>query len=142
MNNISITINQLLKDTILNNPNIGNSYINPHFNTKYGLDFIISEILFVLKIGIAWRDVRGPILWSSLYWHHLKFINNNIYKSAYDNILSTYLAKIGFINGIIIDSSFFQNKFGKNKIARNKFSNIIPTNNSIYRKYIQYSHIK
>ena len=121
MKNINITINELLKNTIIENPFIGHSYAFPHFNTKYDLDLIISEILYILKTGISWRDLRSSINWSSLYFHHRKFIIHNIYKLAFDNILSLYISKIKNINGLLIDSSFFQNKFGRNKIARNKF---------------------
>lgn len=121
MEHIKLSLKNELVQAIHKNPIIGNYYLKPHFNTKYKLDHIIDEILFVLKTGVAWRDLRSTINWSTVYWHHQRFVKNNIYKSTYANILDFYFTQIKSVNGIIVDSSFFQNKFGKNKIARNKF---------------------
>lgn len=121
MRHINLSIKNELIKTIMNDQNIGRYYLHPHFNTKFTLSSIIDEILFILKTGISWRNLRSPINWNTIYFHHLRFVRFDIYKKTYDNILSFYLNKISFINGIIVDSSFFQNRFGKNNIARNKY---------------------
>lgn len=121
MERINLSIKNELSKTILNDPNIGKFYRFKHWNTKYSLEQIIDDILYVLKTGISWRDIRSSINWSTIFFHHSRFCKFNIYRNTYRNILNFYFDKIKTINGIIIDSSFFQNKFGKNNIARNKF---------------------
>ena len=79
----------------------------------HSLDDIITEIIYVLKTGISWRNLRLHINYNSIYYHFKRFVNNNIFIDAYNSILNSYLQKIKKINGIIIDSSFIQNKFGK-----------------------------
>jgi transposase len=91
------------------------------FQKKHSLNNIITEIIYVLKTGISWRNLRSSINYNSIYYHFKRFINNNIFIDAYNSILNLYLQKIKKINGIIIDSSFIQNKFGKGNIKRNKF---------------------
>jgi len=119
-NKLNISIIGLLKETILKNKIIGHTYINIYGNTKYSLDDILNEIIYVLKTGVSWRQLRSSINYNTLFWHFNRFVKNNIFKSAYDNLYNYYLTKIKSINGIIIDSSFVQNKLGKN-FPRNKY---------------------
>jgi hypothetical protein len=119
-----ISIIELLKLTIFKNKDIGYKYTNKHFNSIYSLDIILNEIIYILKTGISWRHLRtlnSPINWNTIYFHFNRFVKNNIFVSSYNVLLSHYLNSIKNINGILVDSSFFQNKFGKNGISRNKF---------------------
>jgi transposase len=118
-----ISIIDLIKETIFENKNIGQKYLTKHFNSIYSLDFILQEIIFVLKTGVPWRNLRSNnnIHWNTVYFHFNRLIKNDIFSTAYSNLHSLYISKIKKINGIVVDSSFFQNKFGKNNISRNKF---------------------
>lgn len=79
---------------------------------------MILDILYILKTGICWRNIKSHINWNTLYWHYKKFIKFDIFKKTYLALVHK-CNKIGNIH--IIDSTFIVNKFGKNKIARNTF---------------------
>lgn len=121
MNLNKLKIEDIIYDTILKNKNMGHFYTNNYISKKHSLNDIITEIIYVLKTGISWRNLRSHINYNSIYYHFKRFVNNNIFIDAYNSILNSYLQKIKNINGIIIDSSFIQNKFGKGNIKRNKF---------------------
>jgi transposase len=110
----------IIKDMILKNPFIRQTYIHKHPNTKYSIDTIINDILYVLKTGISWRNVRSIINWNTLYWHFSIMSKCNIFKDVFNNLRNQYISKHD-MSIQIIDSTFIMNKCGKNKIARNKF---------------------
>lgn len=109
-----------IKNFILNHPKLKKYYTNTFPNSKYSLDIIIEDILFVLKSGVSWRDTRSIIKWQSLFWHFQRFSKFNVFKSIFYQLRNLY-SKQNSIELQIIDSTFIMNKFGKNKIARNKF---------------------
>ncbi len=116
-----LKLEEIIYNTIINNKNIGHYYVNNYISKKHSLHTIINEIIYVLKTGISWRNLRSSINYNSIYYHFKRFVDNNIFIDAYNDIFKLYLNKIKNINGIIIDSSFIQNKYGKGNIARNKF---------------------
>ena len=118
MKTIDINIVSLLHKTIINNNKLGKLYVRKHTNQKYTLTEILKEILYILRTGISWRNLKSHIKWQTLYWHFKRFIKYDIFKKAYLSIISS---KIYYTNIHIIDSTFIVNKFGKNNIARNKF---------------------
>ena len=110
-----------MKNVILNNSEIKKLYNITQKHTKYSLDDIIEEILFILKTGISWRNIRSNIHWNSIYFHYKRFVKFNIFKITFFKLRSLFFKNNSSCNIQIIDSSFILNKFGKNKIARNKF---------------------
>ena len=58
-NNLLLT--NALKNVILLNGSIGKFYNIKYPNSKYLLEDIIKDILYALKTGIAWRDLRSHI---------------------------------------------------------------------------------
>jgi len=110
----------IIKDMILKNPFTRQTYIHKHPNTKYSIDTIINDILYVLKTGISWRNVRSIINWNTLYWHFSIMSKCNVFKDVFNNLRNQYISKHD-MSIQIIDSTFIMNKCGKNKIARNKF---------------------
>ena len=117
---INISFGQIIKNIILKNKYLAHSFLYNHPNSKYSIENIIDDILFVLKTGIAWRNIKSQINWHSLYWHYKRLVKFDIFKKTYMILLKIYSSYSNF-NVQIIDSSFIQNKYGKNKIARNKF---------------------
>jgi transposase len=117
---ISISFKEYLKNTILKDKNINKYYLKQYPNSKYKLDDILDDILYVLKTGISWRDLKSSVKWQSVYSHFQRFTKFNIFKKMYLSFRSDY-----FINNKtdiqLIDSTFIMNKFGKNHIARNMF---------------------
>ena len=63
----NLSFKDILKNIIFKTEKLKNSYKN-HPNTKYSLDLIIDELIYVLKTGIAWRNLRSPINYNTLYW--------------------------------------------------------------------------
>jgi transposase len=111
---------KLLTNTILQNADIGHLYQKMHPNSKYKLDDILEEIIYVLKTGISWRNLRSIIPWKSIYFHFQRFVKNGIFKSLYLLLRNKYFAN-NKTHVQIIDSTFIANKCGKDQIARNSF---------------------
>ena len=109
-----------LKDFILSNKSIGKFYSTQFPNSKYSLENILIEILYILKTGISWRDLRSNIKWQTVYFHFKRFTKHNIFKKLYFKLRKVYINTID-TSILSIDSTFIPNKFGKNKIKRNKF---------------------
>jgi transposase len=119
---LNMSFVDMIADTIKSDSKIGKYYKINYTNTKHKLENIIEEIIYVLQTGLAWRKIRSPINYNTLYWHHKRFIKYDIYGKIYRRLFRYYgNNNINSLNIQIIDSSFILNKFGKNKIARNKF---------------------
>ena len=90
---------------------------------KYSLSTIISELFYMLKSGVSYRDYRGPIKRSTLYFHLKFFRDNEIFQKIYISLLLIYFKKnkMGKLKYQIIDSSFIQNINGIDCIGRNKY---------------------
>jgi transposase len=90
-------------------------------NIKYSLDTILNGIEGILKTGMSWRDYDLPIFdkidikWKSIYYHHQKFIKNNVYKNSYIELLKKYMEKRVFckLKFISCDTSYIKNAYGK-----------------------------
>ena len=117
---VKLSFKQILIKTIFKNKNLRKRYCIKSPNQKYSIDLIIDEILYVLKTGLAWRNIRSPVHWNTLYQHFKILVNFKIFDKLFNFFKKVYL-KSHKSNIFIIDSSFIFNKFGKNKIARNKF---------------------
>jgi transposase len=118
--NIKISFKQVLKNIIAKNKILYKFYFLQHPNNKYSIDFIIDEILYILKTGLAWRNIRSAIHWNTLYQHFRTFTKHGIFIKLFNFVKKKYL-NVNKSYIYMIDSTFIFNKFGKNKIARNKF---------------------
>lgn len=77
---LNISFNDVLKNTILTSKLIGKNYRNTYPNSKYTLDDIINELIYVLKTGISWKMLRSEINSKTLYWHFQRFVYANIFE--------------------------------------------------------------
>jgi len=116
----NISFNEILKKIIIDNPKIGIFYRKQYPNSKYSLDDILTEIIYILKNGIAWKNLRSNINGDTLYWHFRRFVSNNIFNSLFiflrDNYFKSHNCSLQ-----IIDSTCIFNKLGRETIARNTF---------------------
>ena len=117
---LNISFINFFKNLVINNKNIGKFYDKKYTNTKYELDDIINGIFYILKTGISWRDSLYFINYNTLYYHYSRFVKYDIFKKIFlklrkQNLLSNKS------NIHLIDSTFILNKFGHNKIKRNKY---------------------
>lgn len=111
-----------LKKIILNCNNIKNTYNNTYSNSKYSLDLIIDELLYFFKSGVSWRYLRSPINSKTLFWHFSRFVKNNIFFKLFKKIVNIFKNNNNNNdNTFLIDSTTIYNKYGINKIGRNKF---------------------
>jgi len=123
LNNIII---KLLIIDIRSNKFLYKSFNFSHNQQKYKIYEYIKEILYVLKTGISWRDIRSNINWNSIYKVYIKLNKYNIFESSYKKaLLNKYLKKGpgNKLKFIITDTTFIQNKNGTNQIGYNKFYN-------------------
>ena len=117
----NFSFEEILKNTIKNSP-INNSYNHSYHNQKYELDDIIKDIIYVLKSGVSWRNIRSNIKWQSLIYHFNRFIKYNIFLKTYKHILKIY-SKIFKPEEQILytDTTFIKNNIGIKHLGRNKF---------------------
>jgi len=116
-----INIINVLCKVIKSDINISKYYTKQYQNSKYSLVCILTDIIYVLKSGVSWRNLRSNINYRTIYYHFQRFVKNNIFYKTFSYIRDKYLEIKQQSNISIIDTSFIQNKFGKNKITRNKF---------------------
>ena len=57
-------ISQVFINIVMKNKVLSRSYSMTFPNTKYSLNVIIDEILYVLRTGISWRNIRSSINWT------------------------------------------------------------------------------
>jgi len=117
---LNLSIIDVIKQTIFKNPILLKYYSHKFPNSKHDLDFILSEIIYVLKTGISWRNLRSRINYNTLYWHFNRFVKNNIFRDSFVYLRNKY-SDFNKTDIQIIDSTFVMNKFGKNNISRNKW---------------------
>ena len=115
----NIDIVQIIKDVIMRTDKLKYTYSKKHPNSKYTLDFIINELIYVLKSGVSWRDLRSEINYNTLYWHFKRFNNCDVFQRAFTICRNRVMKKkLGII---IIDTTIISNKYGRNKVSRKRF---------------------
>lgn len=119
---MNFSIQNEIKKIVLSTKKLKTTYTKQYSNSKYSLDLIIQEILYFLKSGNSWNNLRSPIKSKTLYWHFQKFVSFNIFQRLFSKIRHKYLDKYLHPTAtLLIDSTFVFNKNGINKIGRNKF---------------------
>lgn len=116
---------KLLVKHIKSNQILYKSFNFSHKQQKYSLSEYLIDILYVLKTGIAWRDLRSHINWNSVYKVFIKLNSFKIFEISYGILLNKYFKKSSKykLKYISSDTSFIPNKKGKNLIGYNKFYN-------------------
>ena len=117
---VNCTFYKELISIIQNDKRIGCMYTRNHPNKRYELQRILEMIVYVLRTGIPWRDVRSEINYRSIYFHFRRFVKHQIFEKLFIRLRNHYL-KRSKISLISIDTTFIPNKYGRNKKARNKF---------------------
>ena len=119
---INLIVKCLIKE-IKNTPSLYKSFNFSYKTQKYKLSQILTDILYVLKTGIAWRDIKSDSHWNTLYKAFIKLNKNNILKISYTNLLHKYICKSPSkkLKFISTDTHTVYNKYGYNMINRNKY---------------------
>lgn len=114
---------KLLIRYIKSNKQIYKSFDFSHKQQKYTLREILVDILYVLKTGISWRDLRSHIGWNTVYKRYIMLNNFGVFEICYTDLLKKYLKKgtNKKLKYILTDTSFVQNKKGQDMIGYNKF---------------------
>lgn len=115
-------IKKELKKVIMNSK-LKTTYNKKHPNTHYTLDEILNDIIYVLKTGISWRNLRSKINYRTVFWHYKRFADNNIFNKLFNVLKTKYFksAKFTSITDLLLDSTIIYNKCGITKLGRNKF---------------------
>ena len=94
---LNVSFSEILKKIILSDSKMKYLYTNKFPHSKYSLDNILKEILYVLKTGLSWREIRSPIKWETIYWHFNRLSSRGIFKKLF-----LHLRK-GYVKNHIID---------------------------------------
>lgn len=92
---------------------------------KYSITEYLTDILYVLKTGIAWRDIRSQIGWNSIYKAYRKLVKYGILKDCYTDLVNRHFKNTSYrkLKILITDTSFVPNKNGKELIGKNRYYN-------------------
>lgn len=109
---------QLMKNIVTKlETNKNNKYIR---NKKYDIEEYITGIIEVISNNTSWRKYNGTIDGKILNNKHNYFIKLGVYEELYKVNLKKYLKKNKrSTKELSMDSSFVQNKYGKEKLGRN-----------------------
>jgi len=101
---------------------------------KFTIEHYIETLGYVLKTGIAWRDLHAPLHWTTYYKKFKLWADHGIFKTAHSIILSLAKKKEKIqkqdLKTLFIDSSMIKNfkgcdLLGKNHYDRNRLGNKI-----------------
>lgn len=106
-------------------PKLNKSFDNSNSLQKYSLTQYLVDILYVLKTGIAWRDLRSKINWNSVYKVFCKLVKYKLIEECYQTMLNKYLVKQQQtkLEIILTDTTFIPNKNGEELIGQNYYYN-------------------
>lgn len=107
---LNISFLDILKEIILTDSKTKHFYDIKYSRSKYTIDSILEEILYVLKTGLSWRNVRSAIHWNSLYWHFNRLSSLGIFHKLFNCLRKGYTLSHP-TNIQIVDSTFIMNKF-------------------------------
>jgi hypothetical protein len=79
---------------IMLNSKISKTYSIKHNNTKYTLSNIIDELIYVLKSGVSWRNVRSNINYKTLFWRFNNLSKNHVFRKLFYKIKRRHEDKI------------------------------------------------
>lgn len=88
---LNVSFNDVFKNTILTSKTIGKNYKHTYPNSKYTLNDIINELIYVLKTGLSWRMLRSDINSKTLYWHFQRFIDANIFERLFKHLRNLFI---------------------------------------------------
>ena len=84
---------KLIANKVAEHPKLSKSFNFSNVHQKYFLTDYLIDILYVLKTGIAWRDLRSHINWISVYKTYCKLVSFKIIEACYQDLLDKYLSK-------------------------------------------------
>jgi hypothetical protein len=116
---------KLIMKFIDNNEDIRKHFYFNKNQRKYPLIECISEIYYICKTGVAWRDVRSCIPYQSLYKTFKSLVFYRVFKLCHKDLLLKYIKKVPNrrFKYLLTDTSFIPNKKGKDVIGYSKFYN-------------------
>jgi hypothetical protein len=75
----------------INTSKFKNDYKFLHWKQKYSLDFILANIIYVIKHQHSWRSLGS--IYNNIYKHYVKLQSINTFKNTYIELLKKYLEK-------------------------------------------------
>lgn len=116
---------KLIVKEVENIPKLAKSFDYSNPLQKYSLEEYLNEIIYVLKTGISWRDLKTQINWNSIYKVFRKLVSYKIMESCYQRLLDKYLSKStqSKLKFILTDTSFIPNKKGHDVTGYNYYYN-------------------
>lgn len=72
-------------------PNIYKHFDFSYHTQLYTLYELLEDILYVLKTGISWRNLRSHIYWNTFYKAHDKLNKFKVFKLSYYSNINLYM---------------------------------------------------
>jgi transposase len=106
-------------------PKLYKSFDFSNIHQKFTLNDYLDDILYVLKTGIAWRDLRSNINWNSVYKIYCKLVEFKVIEQCYQDLIKKYCLKSSQskLKVIMTDTTFIPNKHGIELIGYNTYYN-------------------
>ncbi len=105
-------------------PKLYKSFNFSYHTQKYKLTDILNDVIYVMKTGISYRNLRSNIKWTTVYKAFRKLERYKVFQYSYKELFSKYLRRGGIskkLRYISTDTTFIMNKNGKSKIGLNKY---------------------
>jgi len=98
---------------------------NPGTKNSYPISHYIDIFGYVLKTGIAWRDIRAPLHWSTYYKKFQLWAKKGLFQLLHQSLLSialqkNYLSK-EYLKNLFIDSTMIKNFKGIDLLGKNHY---------------------
>ena len=93
----NIVLIEELKKVIYANKHINKYYSKVYPNTKYSLDDILDELIFILETGVSFKKHRGKIKGDTLRFHFNRFNKFGIFGKLKNKISTLYKKKVNII---------------------------------------------
>lgn len=119
----NLCVNLLIRH-IKTNKKLYKSFNFSYHTQKYTLRDVLTDIVYVMKTGISYRNLRSAIKWQTIYKVYRKLISNKVFNLTYNQMLKKYVKRGGLnrkLRYISTDTTFIMNKNGSEKIGLNKY---------------------
>jgi hypothetical protein len=114
----------LLIAHIKSKPKLYESFNFSYKTQKYTLNEILIDIVYIMRTGISYRDLRSHLKWQTVYKVYRKLVLNKVFEMTYKDLLKKYYKRGGLskkLRYISTDTTFIANKNGKDQIGLNKY---------------------
>ena len=122
-----IKIIKAITKYVKSQPELYKHFNNHYVTQKYSLQYILKNVLFIMRTGLPWRDLNRDLAiecsWNTIYKAYCKLIKLKIIKNTYIQLLQKYFRRYkNRLKYRFSDTSTITVKHGGEKAGYNKYA--------------------